>query len=327
MPSAAWLPLVDRLPPAELLDRVHPASRPTLVELRGPRFRQARENLKKLRALVRRIQNRGYATLARIAAHLDRLAVGDEANAAIDAVDAVNLMTVHAAKGLEFPVVFVVNLSRGTGSRRDPIRVHLRQGDIGHVDADGASGAVSVAVGDFRSDADDDQAAKEREETKRLLYVALTRARDRLYLASGLQDGVIAPGRGSLAEVLPAALLACFRMPRWPRVAELDGVDGNGACVSRLRPPARRCDCRGRAPSRPSAETGVEIDVLPVVDSMPPTQSVAALTTSAADRGAWRRGARFQPPPRHARSSTGAAVWARGGGYGPVHRCAVWRRR
>ena len=35
--------------------------------------------------MIRRIQNRGYATLGRIAAHLDRLAVGDEANAAIDA--------------------------------------------------------------------------------------------------------------------------------------------------------------------------------------------------------------------------------------------------
>ena len=69
------------------------------------------------------MQNRGYATLARLAAHLDRLAVGDEANAAIDALDAVNLMTVHASKGLEFPVVFLVNLSRGSGNRRDPVRV------------------------------------------------------------------------------------------------------------------------------------------------------------------------------------------------------------
>ena len=117
-----WLGLVDRLPAAELIDVILSESAYG-VELRGPRFPQARENLKKMRSLMRRIQNRGYGTLARMAAHLDRLAVGDEANAAIDAFDAVNLMTVHAAKGLEFPVVFVVNLARGSGSRRDPVRV------------------------------------------------------------------------------------------------------------------------------------------------------------------------------------------------------------
>ena len=197
--TARWRGLVDRLPPAELLDVVLTESA-YVVEMRGPRFQQARENLKKLRALIRRIQNRGYSTLGRIAAHLDRLAVGDESNASIDALDAVNLMTVHAAKGLEFPVVFLVNIARGTGNRRDAIRVAV----------DPAGDGVSVSVGDFLSAADEDGGAREKEETKRLLYVALTRARDRLYLGSALKDGRIQPGHGSLAEVLPATLLAHF---------------------------------------------------------------------------------------------------------------------
>jgi ATP-dependent helicase/nuclease subunit A len=191
-----WLALVDHIPPAELLDHILSDSA-YAAELRAPRARQARENLKKLRSLVRRAQSRGYATLGRVVMHLDRLAVGDESNAAVDAEGAVNLMTVHASKGLEFPVVFVVDLARGTGAPREPIRVAALGGD-----------AVSVSVGDFRSASDEDEAAQEREETKRLLYVALTRARDRLYLGVVLEDGAVKSGRGSLAEVMPPMLLS-----------------------------------------------------------------------------------------------------------------------
>ncbi len=194
--TARWRALVDRIGPAELVDSILTEAAYAL-ELRGDRFKQARENLKKLRALLRRLQNRGYATLARVADHLDRVAVGDESNATIDALDAVNLMTVHASKGLEFPVVFVVNLARGTGNRRNPVRWS----------PDGHEQAASVAVGDFQPETDERLAAREREETKRLVYVALTRARDRLYLASTLKDGQVAPSRGSLAEVMPPSLL------------------------------------------------------------------------------------------------------------------------
>jgi ATP-dependent exoDNAse (exonuclease V) beta subunit len=48
-------------------------NRRTTTSSQGPRAVQARENLKKIRTLVRRIQNRGYATLARVTEHLDRL--------------------------------------------------------------------------------------------------------------------------------------------------------------------------------------------------------------------------------------------------------------
>ena len=42
------------------------------------------------------------------------------------------------------------------------------------------------------------------------IRVRATRARDRLYLASALKDGVMVAGRGSLAEVLPQSMKALF---------------------------------------------------------------------------------------------------------------------
>jgi len=186
-----WLALADRLPPAELLDRILDETG-YAFELGGARRRQAWENLKKIRALVRRIQNSGYATLPRVAEHLLSLTGGDESNAVIEALDSVNLMTVHAAKGLEFPILFVVNLAKGASGPPKPVRVSVDT----HQEP-------SVSVGPFISDTDEAERERERHETRRLLYVAVTRARDRLYLSTTLKDGAFVPGRGSLAEVLP----------------------------------------------------------------------------------------------------------------------------
>ncbi|MEO5897768.1 MAG: UvrD-helicase domain-containing protein [Vicinamibacterales bacterium] len=194
-----WLALVDRIPPADLFEQIIPATA-YLFEMRGRRSLQAWENLKKLRGLVRRVQNRGYATLARIADHIDSLTAGDESNAVLEAIDAVNLMTVHAAKGLEFPVVFVVNMARGAGGLPNPVRVTV----------DGEGGEPSVSVSPFVSETDELERQREQNETRRLLYVATTRARDRLYLSSSLKDGEMAAGRGGLAEVLPASLKVLF---------------------------------------------------------------------------------------------------------------------
>jgi ATP-dependent helicase/nuclease subunit A len=188
-----WLRAVDRIPPADLLESILPAAA-YAYELQGPRRAQAWENLKKMRGLIRRIQNRGYATLSRIADHLDSLTAGDESNAVLEALDAVNLMTVHAAKGLEFPIVFVVNLGKGASGPPKPIR---------------ASGD-DVSVGPFVSDTDEAERGREREETKRLMYVAFTRARDRLYLSTVLKEGQFVAGPGSLGAELPDGLRALF---------------------------------------------------------------------------------------------------------------------
>jgi ATP-dependent helicase/nuclease subunit A len=241
---AAWLPLVDTLPPAELLDRIL-AESAYVFEIAGRRARQARENLKKVRAFVRRIQNRGYATIGRVAEHLDRLSAGDESNAVIDAVDAVNLMTVHAAKGLEFPIIFVVNIGKGAGGSRSPIRLV----------ADAGAGLPSVSIGDYLSDADADSVDREREETKRLLYVAITRARDRVYLSGVVAGERFRPARGSLADVLPPSftdLLAQAAGAAAPDILEWHGSTGR----HRVRV------CRAITPQR-SALPGPETTTLP----------------------------------------------------------------
>ncbi len=252
-----WIALADQMPAADLIDRVLSSSA-YAVELAGPGLAQARENLKKVRGLVRRIQNRGYATLGRTSEFFAELvAGGDESNAIIDAADAVNMMTVHAAKGLEFPVVFVVNLGKGSGGGRDPIRIVPPP----FVDEEAEDTVEpSVAIGDHASDADRDADAKDYEESKRLLYVALTRARDRLYLGATATDQTVPTAKGSVGSVLPDSLLAALT-----RTPDRDGrVIWAGAAESHV---LRRLDRPGAEPRvwrRPEGEQGRVDDFIPL---------------------------------------------------------------
>ena len=72
-----------------------------------------------------------------------------------------------------------------------------------------------MAISDHESAGDRDDEGKEHEETKRLLYVALTRARDRLYIGGTIADGKLVLQRGSIGKVLPAA----SSRPRWRQAA------------------------------------------------------------------------------------------------------------
>jgi ATP-dependent helicase/nuclease subunit A len=192
--AATWLAAADRVPPAELIDRILDETA-YYFELGGPRLSQARENVKKVRSLIRRVQNRGYATFARLADYFRRLATGEEANAIVAARGCVQLMTVHSAKGLEFPVVFVVRMNAGVGERPAAISVVPKDGD-GNPD-------VAISVG---SAAGRIEMVREQEESRRLFYVAMTRARDRLFFSAEIDDDRKFGSRPGFAKLLPAGL-------------------------------------------------------------------------------------------------------------------------
>jgi len=95
--------------------------------------------------------------------------------------DAVTILTVHAAKGLEWPMVMVLGLNHeGRGNQGDIVNIDQNNG-ISMKVLDTTTGDI-VATPAFRK-MNDDKEEKEKEEKKRLLYVACTRARDHLVLS------------------------------------------------------------------------------------------------------------------------------------------------
>jgi ATP-dependent helicase/nuclease subunit A len=219
-----WRRAARHMRPSELLDLVLGESA-YAAELAGRRLEQARENVKKVRALVRRVENRGYATLGRIGRYFDTLRAGEESNAVIEASGAVNLMTMHAAKGLEFPVVFLVNLHMPGRGRPAGFSVIER----------GTDGEPEVAF--VPTDGTRLEERRQTEELRRLLYVGVTRARDRLYLAGEVEkDGTFRPGPRSLAGLLPEDLLEVFGAAAAapPEVAEVEWRGSRGAFAFRV---------------------------------------------------------------------------------------------
>ena len=112
------------------------------------------------------------------------LAEAREGEAALEseALDAVRLMTIHRAKGLEFPVVCVADLGRA-GQMGRPRLLLGRDGSAGLRLATLAGGDPVPALGYDRIAAE--LAAEEAAEERRLLYVAATRAEERLILSGG----------------------------------------------------------------------------------------------------------------------------------------------
>lgn len=146
---------------------------------------RARENVD---ALLFEVARRPPRDLEVLLERLEMLSRQAEAGDVPQSGEGIQLLTVHAAKGLEWPLVAVFDLGRMNSHRAQPL--YLGEG-------------AQVALPDTECfEAFREQArAREEEESYRLLYVAASRARDVLVISGSVKEGKPAGWAQALVEI------------------------------------------------------------------------------------------------------------------------------
>ncbi len=167
-----------------------------LTETAGWQFyweKQRHANIKKFIRLIEEYESQGFSFFE-IREKLIRSRQGDEekANVNTEGMNAVKIMTVHGAKGLEFPVVFLPSLDESNIPRSRPFVIDEEDGRICMSCEEDPTMRKKNGLFLRRKD-------KESEEEKRLFYVAVTRAQDFLCMLGVLKEG--GKGSGRLAYI------------------------------------------------------------------------------------------------------------------------------
>lgn len=139
-----------------------------------------RGNIEKLQQLA---EASGKITLGKFTQYLDDLTAREarEGEALLDAGKALQLMTVHASKGLEFPLVILADAAWDRGSGGAPLLLADPEHGLSCQIYDAATNEYRKGFAHRRNAMM--QSLKEAAERKRLLYVAATRAQDYLLIS------------------------------------------------------------------------------------------------------------------------------------------------
>ncbi len=206
---ASWRADLARLPLPALFDRILSGTGyPEYLQDGSEEGTERWENVQELRKLAYEYQQRGLVEF------LENLALVSDQDTLPEQLDAPTLLTLHAAKGLEFPQVFIIGLDEG-------LLPHSRSRD------------------------DPEELAEER----RLFYVGLTRAMDQVRLVRASQRSNFGsfeysdPSR--FVEDIPDELLLHLGLSTqkaplaWNGYGRVDREDGRQFARSRWEPLAR----------------------------------------------------------------------------------------
>ena len=181
----SWIEKTKNTPLAIILEEA-------LTETEGwkhYREKQRQANIKKFIKLIESYESAGFSGLE-IREKLIKARDGDEpkANINTEGMNAVKIMTIHAAKGLQFPMVFLPSLDEADTPRSSSIVIDEEGSRISIAYEEDSAKRKNIAGFARRKE-------KELEEGKRLFYVAVTRARDFLCMLGALNKEKSPAGR------------------------------------------------------------------------------------------------------------------------------------
>lgn len=236
----------NRRPIADTIGRLLTATRAHAAFAIWPSGEQALANVARLLDLARRAERRATTSFRAFVQQLEDDAQQGEAREAPifeEGTEGVRIMTVHRAKGLEFPIVILADMT----AKEAP--------DEAQRHADPATGLCAQRIARCSPQELVENAAlemeRERDEATRLLYVAATRARDLLVvpvLGDGRQEGWLSALHPAIH---PAPEAAAF-----PEAREVRGCPQLGRDTVVRRPTEARLSSEPVVPGLHRPEAG-----------------------------------------------------------------------